>query len=1391
MSIEKINIKEKKEMRKDYYLGLDVGTNSVGWAVTDEQYQLIKFHSKDLWGIREFEEAKTSKKCRTYRTNRRRREREKARINLLKSYFKEEIDKVDQNFFIRLDNSKYYREDKDNNVKEKYSIFDDENYTDIDYFKDFGKKNSNKKSTIFHLRSELAHSKQSHDVRLVYLALLNMFKHRGHFLYTGLDDERSDIDINGAYDKLKDILQEYLEINLNDINIEKMQSILSDRKKSKSVKHEELNKLFELGKKDKKQSAILKAIVGLNIKAKTIFTDLDKNDKTDINFSKEDFEEKIEDFIELLGEENFEIILLMKKIYDLSILSSILKDFEFLSDARINEYDKHAKDLKILKRVYKNYNLNKKRMFNSSEKGSYSAYVNSYNSGKKERRSSDSKGRKRNEFYNFVKKELENLPQDDNDVKYILEEISNEKQTFMPKQLILTNGVIPNQIHIREMKAILENAELYLPFLLVKDESGLTVSERILQLFSFQIPYYVGPVSFFIHNEKYKGNGWVVRKNKGLVLPWNIEDKIDMKATQENFINNLIRKCTYLNDEKVMPKASLMYEKFGVLNEINNLKIDGMRVTVDLKQDIYSDLFLKGKKVTKKKLINYLKNRNKIKEDMQLSGIDNEIVNSLSSYGKFSSIFGDKMKNDDTRKIVEEIIYLCTIFGDAKKKLKELLEEKYQSILSDKDIKKILSYKFNGWGKLSKNFLELPAINCETGEQITIIEALWDTNYNLMELINSFNFTFKEKLEEKQNSSLKTLSELEFEDLEGMYFSAPVKRMIWQTLRLIKEIEKIMDSSPKRVFIEMSRSHENSRRTNSRKKQLEALYNKIKKEDWTIASFLNEHEKSTAYWKNIINDADNNEKLRSKKLYLYFKQMGHSMYTGNVINLGELFDGNKYDIDHIYPRRFTTDNNIENNLVLVEKEVNAHKEDKYPLEDYIKSNKKVINLWKFLHGKGFMNDEKYRRLTSNNPLTDEQKANFIARQLVETRQGTKGIANLLVKVLKNSEIVYVKAGNVSDFRNQFNLLKSRKVNDFHHAHDAYLNIVIGNVYLEKFTKNPLNFINKEYNRDSKKNNYNLSKMFERDVVRNNKIAWKASNKEKTKGTIITVKKILLKNTPLMTRLSFEQHGEIADQTICSKRIAKNKIYLPLKATNPKLLDVTKYGGYNKVTNAYFFLVEHTLKKKRVRTLEAMPLYLKNILESSDERLLSYCIDVLELVEPSIRLKKIKMQSLIKVNGYYAYISGKSNNRISIRNAVNLCLNQKYINYIKRMENIIERKSTNEDFINSNDNIKIYEELSNKFSNSIFAKRPNPIGDKLISYLNKFKELSKSDQCVVIREILNLFAIGNVSANLELLGEAKNFGVSMINKKITEYEEFILINQSITGVYEKEIDLLKV
>lgn len=33
-------------MGKGYYVGLDMGTGSVGWAVTDESYQILRRHGK-------------------------------------------------------------------------------------------------------------------------------------------------------------------------------------------------------------------------------------------------------------------------------------------------------------------------------------------------------------------------------------------------------------------------------------------------------------------------------------------------------------------------------------------------------------------------------------------------------------------------------------------------------------------------------------------------------------------------------------------------------------------------------------------------------------------------------------------------------------------------------------------------------------------------------------------------------------------------------------------------------------------------------------------------------------------------------------------------------------------------------------------------------------------------------------------------------------------------------------------------------------------------------------------------------------------------------------------------------------------------------------------------
>ena len=164
------------------------------------------------------------------------------------------------------------------------------------------------------------------------------------------------------------------------------------------------------------------------------------------------------------------------------------------------------------------------------------------------------------------------------------------------------------------------------------------------------------------------------------------------------------------------------------------------------------------------------------------------------------------------------------------------------------------------------------------------------------------------------------------------------------------------------------------------------------------------------------------------------------MYTGRPIDLEKMLRDNKtYDIDHIYPQSKVMDDSLDNR-VLVEKIYNQEKTDIYPIDEKIR--KKMQPFWKSLTDGGFISEEKYKRLTRATEFEAAELAGFISRQLVETRQSTKAVANILKQMLPDTEIVYVKAKTVSNFRQDFKLPKVREINDLHHAKDAYLNIVV-------------------------------------------------------------------------------------------------------------------------------------------------------------------------------------------------------------------------------------------------------------------------------------------------------------------------------------------------------------
>ena len=161
-----------KNEKKEYNIGLDIGTTSVGWSVVETDNQkIMRKGNKALWGVRLFEEAKTAADRRLKRSTRRRYDRRKQRLKLLQEEFKYEIEKIDKNFFVKLQESKYHKNDKIN----KTLLLENLELKEI-------KAYQNNYKTIYHLRNKLINDKSKEDIRLVYLAIHHIIKYRGNFL---------------------------------------------------------------------------------------------------------------------------------------------------------------------------------------------------------------------------------------------------------------------------------------------------------------------------------------------------------------------------------------------------------------------------------------------------------------------------------------------------------------------------------------------------------------------------------------------------------------------------------------------------------------------------------------------------------------------------------------------------------------------------------------------------------------------------------------------------------------------------------------------------------------------------------------------------------------------------------------------------------------------------------------------------------------------------------------------------------------------------------------------------------------------------------------------------------------------------------------------------------
>ena len=1358
---------------QDYYLGLDIGTDSVGYAVTNPDYSLLKYRGEPMWGAMTFDEGSNAAERRGYRIARRRLDRRKQRLQLLQELFAVEIGKIDPNFFIRRKESILFPEDSSCGVQ----IFQGGGITDKDYHRRY--------PTIHHLILDLMSDSQPHDIRLVYLACSWLIAHRGHFLFD-IDPKNTDRLLN-----FSEIYRSELCVFLDNhefphpwpdtVDPKRISEIMCMQvgvtgKKAAFKEQVYEGKAIPKEKAEESWYAIDQAIAllsGGKVKLAALFPDLESEESICLSGDDETFAQTIS----ALDEDQAEFLSCLRKLADCARLTATMtssdgKQYSYISAAKIAVYDRHKADLEYLKGFLRTYHPEKfSEVFRQIREDNYVTYSKHISSVKKKDRPAKFKWSAKDKFSDSLKKIVKDTPVSDEDRPAYEDMLFRlDQRTFLPKQRDSDNRIIPQQLYRMELDQILRNAEGYLPLLRQCDADGLTVKEKILSIFSFHIPYYVGPLN------RSSGNAWFQRKADGKILPWNLEKIVDLDASEDAFIRRMTNQCTYLPGEDVLPEKSLFYGRFTVLNELNNLKVNGCPIPVDVKQLLFTQVFCRYKRVTPKKLKECLISNGLVEKDAELSGIDETIHANLSAYHIFRNLLERKQL---TEAQVEEIISRCA-YSEDKGRLLRWLRENYA--LSEGDCRYISCQNLKGFGRLSRRFLtQLQGGLVSDGERKSILEWMWDTNENLMQLLSD-RYTFSQTIQAEslayyaKPEHQKTLAQrLKDERLPGS-----VRRAIHRTLDIVQDVANAA-GAPQKIFVEMARGgtpDQKGKRTRSRKNQLLDIYSSIKTQ---------ESRQLQKQIEDMGEMADN--RLQSDALFLYFLQMGKSAYTGRPIDLAKLGTDTYYNKDHIYPQSLTKDDSVLNNLVLVESTINDRKKAIYPVAREIRESQR--DFWETLRKNGLMSEEKFRRLTRATQLTDAEKMDFINRQLVETRQSTKVIAQLLQEKFPHSEIVYVKAGLVSEFRQEYKIVKCRSVNDLHHAKDAYLNIVVGNVYHERF--------NKRWFRLTDDYNVELKKIMKYPLAHGEEVIWRGE------ADIAKVKKIAEKNAVHLTRYAFCRSGGLFDQM----PVRAGSDLVPLK----KNLPTEKYGGYNKPTASFFVLAEFTHKKKRDVML--VPVELQDV--ERFRRDCAFACSYLEKqiaqikggkevtdVRPLLNGRELRINTVFSFDGLKMALSGKSSGgrQVIMAPISPLILGPDIETYVKSLDSFVNKKATNAsiqldtkyDEITTERNLALYDILMQKLQSAPFRMLPANPYSLLLNGRNKFCALSAEAQVTCLINLLVYFQRrGSNGTDLSAIGGSKQSGLKLLNSALSNwkktYHDIRIIDSSPAGLSETRSDNL--
>ncbi len=1359
-----------------YRIGLDVGTNSIGWAVTDLNNKLIMKKGKKLLGVLMFEESSggdkdPNKLRRTYRCSRRRIRRRKERLNYLNEIFAPEINKIDPTFFERLDESFLKLEDR--KYKDKYTLFIDKNFNDKTYFKKF--------NTIYHLQKYLMESEKKEDIRLIYLAIRHLIKYRGNFLNSSNPDNYSskidELDFLERLTRVFEIINSYeiySKFNKPILDINDIKSLIKANKDSKGINSKKENFIKIFNKEEKKNNLIdfvASLLAGSSVELNKILKKGEDGPQNSIKISFTD--DLTEKFLELRSEypEYDDFISSIEDLYRLYQALYINKYVQnSLPQTMVERFNTYKTDLKLLKGyIRKYYSTKYDEVFNSIEnKMSYPHLVRHYCSDidkKTKVNISNDKSFSRIEFINYLKNEF-SFDQDDELTLKLKERINSDD--FLLTQSDKGNGNFPYQLNYFVLKKIIINQEKFYSFFDEKDSNGYVNKDKIISLLTFKIPYYIGPLSNNYDESDENNHAWIIRKKEGHIRPWNFDEIVNVEDSAKKFIQRMQNKCTYLINEYCLPKDSITFQKYLVYQQLNTLYVNGkFYFNSDNKDDLIINLYSKNRKITKKLLQDYLSN--KLKEKVVITyknGKDKDVepnLHSLSSLFDFIKVFGSYEEVDKNIDLIENIIRDIAIFED-KSILASRLENEYK--LNKDQIRIIKSFNYNKFSRLSKKLLDGIKPVDKNGVLInkTILTILkdYDGSENkpatLMEILNSkdseYDFDSVIKIEnskEEENESVDSF-------IENSYLPKISKRPTILTCRIIEELAHALKANISEDFefyIECARTNKSDKKAT--KTRYEKLMETLSKSGLKsqVDSLINELKK-------YENDKS---KLNAESLYLYFMQLGKDMYTGDQIDLNTIIEN--YDVDHIIPRSLIKNDSLDNK-VLTEKKFNNGKSNIYPLSkidlwEYNGGRKKALEFYKKLKDNNLISERKYIALTANTDLDNDTLEGFANKQLSTTNQSVIGLKEVFEDYYSiNSEnIILSKAENVSDFRNNFDLVKSRTANNFHHAHDAYLNIFVGSA-VNSWIKNIFKLWRIDESNEHKYSDFVSFVREKRYTLNPIKIMEKyvkdQSDEFNELKDVIYNYKFIFTKTRTYIKKDFFPKSTVYAANSCANINTKNN------------LDCKKYGGFKEYAFGYYVLIK---TKDNKFILEPVPyVFNKNV---------SKYLDNLYKKNYEIYLDNVKINTKFQIEKRQFIITGKTGSSYVVKNSIERYFPYYLIKIIKKVDNFMIFLKLNKIGIN----VEKQESINKAIDNLNDLHKIKDINNELISKENKIGEI----ETLTTNELINVFDYLFELYNKDVF--SFSFSKTLIDEQVELKNKFIHLNILLqTYTISEMLDYLK-